>query len=108
VLIEITEANYETEVVKTQGFVLADFWSTSCQHCKALMPFVDSLAETYQDALKIVKVERSANRDLFIKKMVMTLPTFILFKDGQEVKRTAGKSIEEDDIIDFIGQYLEA
>jgi thioredoxin 1 len=65
------------------------------------MPYVEELAAEKEGALKIVKVESKANRDLCVEHMVMTLPTFILFRGGKEVERIAGKSVEEDDISDL-------
>ncbi|MDR1322801.1 MAG: thioredoxin, partial [Gracilibacteraceae bacterium] len=65
-VINVTGAEFETEVLKAEGSVLVDFWGITCQHCKALMPYVEELAAEKGD-LKIVKVESKANRDLCVE-----------------------------------------
>jgi thioredoxin 1 len=79
--------------------VLVDFWGPQCGPCLALMPKVEALAERYGDKVRITKVEAPKNRRLCLTLKVMSLPTFLFFKDGKEVDRLSGditiQSIEE-------------
>jgi thioredoxin 1 len=104
---EVNAGNFAAEVSEAQGLVLLDFWGTNCQHCRALMPFVDALAEKYRGRVKIAKLESNKdNRQICVKMRVMTLPAFILFRDGQEASRVAGKDVEEDDITALLEHAL--
>jgi thioredoxin 1 len=70
--------------------VLVDFWGPRCGPCLAMMPWVESLADEVQDTLTIVKVNSAENRRLCIDLRVLGLPTFLLYRDGQEVRRLTG------------------
>jgi thioredoxin 1 len=70
--------------------VLVDFWGPRCGPCLAMMPWVESLAEEVADTLKIVKVNSAENRRLCVDLRVLGLPTFLLYRDGQEVRRLTG------------------
>jgi thioredoxin 1 len=70
--------------------VLVDFWGPRCGPCLAMMPWVESLAEEVSDSVKIVKLNSAENRRLCIDLRVMGLPTFILYRDGEEMRRLTG------------------
>ena len=96
---EVNSENFEQEVVKAPEPVLVDFWGPQCGPCLALMPQVEALSEKYRDQLKVTKVEAPKSRRLCLNLRVMGLPTFLFYKNGQEVVRLTGditiKSIEE-------------
>lgn len=98
---EVTKDNFDEEVLKfTEKPVLVDFWGPKCPHCLALMPLVEKIAEKYADKIKTVKMNVTGNM-LFCMKAglkIMGLPTFIFFKDGQEVKRMVGQQITAEDV----------
>lgn len=104
---EVTKDNFDAEVLKeTTRPVLVDFWGPKCSHCLALMPRVEKIAEKYADKIKVVKMNMTGNM-LFCMKAglkIMGLPTFIIFKNGQEVKRLAGQQITPEDIEKAIGE----
>jgi len=98
-MIEINSDSFEREVLHSSMPVLVDFWGPQCGPCLALMPKVEALTERYGDKVRITKVEAPKNRRLCLTLKVMSLPTFLFFKDGKEVDRLSGEitiqSIEE-------------
>lgn len=81
---EITTANFETEVLKSEKPVLIDFWATWCGPCMRQGPVVEELAE---EGYAVGKVDVDQNMALAQQFRVVSIPTLILFKDGVEVKR---------------------
>ena len=81
---EITTANFETEVLKSEKPVLIDFWATWCGPCMRQGPVVEELAE---EGYAVGKVDVDQNMALAQQFRVVSIPTLILFKDGAEVKR---------------------
>jgi len=98
-MIEINSDSFEQEVLHSSQPVLVDFWGPQCVPCLALMPKVEALTERYGDKVKITKVEAPKNRRLCLTLKVLSLPTFLFFKNGKEVDRLTGditiQSIEE-------------
>lgn len=88
---EVTKESFDQEVIQeTEKLVLVDCWAPSCGPCKALMPHVEKLSETYSEKLKVVKVNTAENMMLAIKLQILSLPTLIFFKNGKEEKRLTG------------------
>lgn len=86
----VTDATFETEVLKSEVPVLVDFWATWCGPCRALAPTVEAIAAENTGKLKVVKLDVDANQSAAMKYGVMSIPTLILFKNGQEVNRLVG------------------
>ena len=105
--IDVDRDSYESEVLETQGLVLVDFWGPKCVPCLALMPAVERLEDKYSGKLKVTKLNSSGNRMLCAKLRVMSLPTYILYRDGTEVKRLTGEDLTEDDLIEAIDAALD-
>lgn len=89
----ITEANFEEEVLKAEKPIMIDFWATWCGPCRRQAPALEELA---QEGYEIGKVDVDQNQGLAMQYRVMSIPTLILFKDGQEVKRLVGLQNKED------------
>ena len=89
-VLEITDANFDTEVAASDQPVLLDFWAEWCQPCKMLGPTIDALADEYQGKIKVGKVDTDSNRDTAIKFQIQAIPTVILFQGGQAVKTWQG------------------
>jgi thioredoxin 1 len=87
----MTEATVETfEELVADGNVLVDFWGPNCAPCVALMPRVEELAERFGQDLRLVKVNAPENRQVCRDLRVFGLPTYVLFRDGNEVDRLTG------------------
>ncbi len=90
---EITVANFETEVLKSEKPILIDFWATWCEPCMRQGPVVEELAE---EGYAVGKVDVDQNMALAQQFRVVSIPTLILFKDGTEVKRFVGLTSKEE------------
>jgi thioredoxin 1 len=82
-VVELTDQNFEQEVIQSQTPVLADFWAEWCMPCKMLAPVIDELAGEYAGRLKVCKADVEAARQTAIRFGVEVIPTVILFKGGQ-------------------------
>ena len=99
---ELNRDNYETEVDQADKPVLVDFWGPKCKPCLALMPSVEALEEEYEGKLKVAKLNAAENRMLCAKLRVLGLPTFLIYKDGEEINRLTGNDISEQDLIQAV------
>jgi thioredoxin 1 len=88
--IDVTEATFEQEVLKSETPVLVDFWAEWCGPCHAVSPVLEKIAEERQGELKLVKVNIDEEQGLSLRYGVMSIPTMILFKDGQPAAAAVG------------------
>lgn len=96
--VELNRDNYEAETLRAKGVVLVDFWGPQCKPCLALMPAVEQMEEDYGGRVKLGRVNATQNRMLCARLRVMSLPTFILYKDGAESTRLTGEELEAADV----------
>ena len=94
--LEFNDSNFETEVLKSPTPVLVDFWAPWCMPCKVLGPTIDALADRYAGKVKIGKLDVDVGQDVAMKYNVSAIPTIIIFKNGQQVKRFTGAARQED------------
>jgi thioredoxin len=89
---DVTEATFDQEVIEgsKETPVLVDFWAEWCGPCHAVSPVLDKIAQERQGDLKLVKVNIDENQDLAGRFGVMSIPTMILFKDGEPAAATMG------------------
>jgi thioredoxin 1 len=104
-MIEVTAANFDSDVLKSEQPVLVDFWADWCQPCKMLSPIVDQIANDYEGKLKVAKMDADQYQEILIKYGVMGLPTLMLFKDGEPVTRVTG-FLPKDKIISKLLPYI--
>ncbi|MEM8736966.1 MAG: thioredoxin [Planctomycetota bacterium] len=89
-VLELTDTNFETEVVKADQPVLVDFWAEWCMPCRMLAPVIDELSQEYDGKVKVGKVDTDANRETSVKYGISAIPTIILFDKGEVVKKFVG------------------
>lgn len=87
---EVTESNFEDQVLKSQTPVLVDFWAEWCGPCKMIAPIVDQLADEYGGKLKVGKLDADEHQSVLMRYGIMSIPTLILFKGGEAVARITG------------------
>lgn len=90
-----TDQNFEAEVLKSPTPVLVDFWAVWCGPCKIVSPVIDELAKEYEGRLKVGKLNVDENQESSGRYSVMSIPTIMLFKDGQPVKAVVGAQPKE-------------
>ena len=103
--VEITDTNFDSEVLKSNVPVLIDFWAAWCGPCRALAPAVDAIATQYQGRVKVGKLDVDANGSTSARFNVKGIPTLLLFKDGQVREQLVGL-VDKGKISDIINKHL--
>ncbi len=88
--ITITKGNFEAEVMKSPIPVLADFWAEWCGPCRVIAPMLKEIAKTYDGKLKVGKINVDQEPDIALKFNINSMPTLLIFKNGQVVKQQIG------------------
>lgn len=104
-MLELTKENFESEVLNSDKPVIVDFWATWCMPCKMIAPLVKELSETYKDRCKVAKLNIDDAMEITTRFGVMSIPTVVFFKDGQEFTRLVGV-VSRDTISDKIEEIL--
>ncbi|HVW66919.1 MAG TPA: thioredoxin [Candidatus Peribacteraceae bacterium] len=92
----VTDADFDKEVLQSNLPVLVDFWAPWCGPCKAMLPVMEELEKTYDGKVKLVKINVDENTDVPGKYNVMSIPTFIIFKDGKIASQFVGARSKAD------------
>ena len=103
-VLEVTDDNFEAEVMKADVPVLVDFWAEWCMPCKMLAPVVDELAAEYAGRVKVCSLDTDEARESAMKLDISAIPTLMVFKDGEVAKKFVGlqKKIDLADALDEV------
>ena len=95
-VVELTDDNFQQKVLDSKLPALVDFWAEWCMPCKMLTPTIEELADEFAGKVTIGKVDTDSNRQISLKFGISAIPTLILFKDGQMVKKFVGLQSKSD------------
>ncbi len=93
--VEVSDRNFQEEVLKSTIPVLVDFWAPWCMPCRMLAPTIEKLAEENRGKLKVCKLNTDENQKIAAQYGIQGIPTLIVFKEGKEVGRTVGVMSKE-------------
>jgi len=102
---EVTDSNFESEVLKSGTPVLVDFWAEWCGPCKMIAPIVDELAKKYDGKLRVGKMDVDAQGNVPMLYGIQGIPTLILFKSGEAVQMIVGFKTR-DQLDKLVSQHL--
>ena len=103
--VELTDSSFETEVLKSTIPVLIDFWAIWCGPCRMVSPIVEELAGEYTGKLKVGKVDVDSNTATAMQYGIRSIPTLLLFKEGQVVEQIVG-AVPKRVIVDKLSRHL--
>lgn len=104
-IIHLTDAGFDTDVLKAEGAILVDFWAEWCGPCKMVAPILDEVAEEYADKLTIAKLNIDDNPATAPKYGIRGIPTLLLFKNGEVVATKVG-ALSKGQLKEFLNASL--
>lgn len=93
--VNLTDANFEAEVLKHEGAVMVDFFATWCGPCKMMAPTVEKLAGEYAGKVKVGVINVDENSEMSMKYQIQSIPTLVFFKNGEVVDKMVGFQSED-------------
>jgi thioredoxin len=103
--INVTDANFEQEVISQEGPVMVDFWAEWCGPCRMIAPMVSEIAEEYSGKIKVCKINVDDAPNTASKYSVMSIPTIAIFKGGEIVDKVVG-AVPKSEVIARIDPHL--
>ncbi len=103
--IQITEENFDKDVIKSAKPVLVDFWAPWCGPCKMIGPLIEEISDEFADIITVGKCNVDNNQNIAMNYNVASIPTLILFNNGVEINRMIGASTK-DRIVNFFKNYI--
>ena len=94
-MLEVTQENFEKEVLKSDKAVLVDFWAPWCMPCKIIAPAVEKISEEMKSEVKVMKSNVDDVPEIATELSILNIPTLLLFKDGKEIARMIGVNSKE-------------
>ncbi len=98
-------SDFEVEVLRSEKVVLVDFWATWCGPCQMLGPVIEEVAEENEEYM-VAKVDVDENSELAIQYKVFSIPTLLVFKNGEVVERSVGV-ITKEEIMELVGKHIQ-
>jgi thioredoxin 1 len=105
--VEVTDANFQNEVLQSQIPVLVDFWAAWCGPCKIIAPVVEEIANEYSGKLKVGKVDVDNNPTISMQYGIRSIPTLLVFKGGVVVEQIIG-AVPKKNLMEKLSQHLTA
>jgi len=103
--VTVTDASFDAEVLKSDLIVVTDFWAEWCGPCRVIAPFLDQIADEFANQVKVAKLDIDANPTVTSNYGVLSLPTVIVFKNGQPVERITGAASKQK-FVDALKPYF--
>lgn len=105
-MLELNKDNFETEVLESEGYVLVDFWSPSCEPCKALMPHIQELEKECGDKIKFTTLDITKARRVAIGQKVLGLPVIAVYKDGEKIDSVVADNANKESVQEMVRKYI--
>jgi thioredoxin 1 len=102
---QVSDTSFEGDILKSEKPVLVDFWAPWCGPCRSVAPIVDDLATQYKDKIKVAKINVDESSQVAMKYQITSIPTFILFKNGEVADRVLG-AIPRSEFVKFIDRNI--
>ena len=103
--IHVTKENFEAEVLQSNVPVLVDFWAPWCGPCKMVGPVMEQLSEEFAGKAKIAKIDVDSQGELAVRYNVMSVPTMIIFKNGEIVDQSIG-ALPKPHFVDMLSKHI--
>ncbi len=104
-ILQLTDDDFQAQVIQSDNPVLVDFWATWCAPCRALAPVLEEIASEFEGRVHVAKVDVDTNQQTAASYGVRSIPTLLMFKDGQVIGQLVG-NVAKPKLLEFVEQAL--